>query len=100
MKIARPRQLAGLTNSMNNRTVEATLDSWSSYPDADLSQHSLTRAVEKLAKKSREAESLSDELPLFYKIARERPDHHPHSYPKSGTDEEKEAWEAREEARE
>jgi hypothetical protein len=96
VKIARPRQLAGLTNSMNNRTVEATLDSWSSYPDADLSQHSLTRAVEKLAKKSREAESLSDKLSLFYKIARERPDHSPHSYPKSGTDEEKEAWEARE----
>ena len=26
VKIARPRQLAGLTTSMNNRTVEATLD--------------------------------------------------------------------------
>ena len=66
------------------------------YPDADLSQHSLTKAVSKLAKKSRETESLSDKLSLFFKIARERPDTDPHHFPKSGTDEEKEAREARE----
>ena len=60
-----------------------------------MSQHSLTKAVEKLPKKTREAESLSDKLPLFYKIARERPVTDPHHYPKSGTDDEKEAWEAR-----
>ena len=96
VKIARPRQLQGLNNTMNHRTIEATLDGWSSYPDGDLSQHSLTKAVEKLAKKARETESLSDMLPLFFKIALERPGHDPHHFPKSGTDEEKEAWEARE----
>ena len=96
MKIARPRQIAELANSMNNRSVEATLDSLPTYPDADLSQHSLTKAVAKLSKKSCEAESLSDKLPLFFKIARERPHHDPRHFPKSGTDEEKEAWEARE----
>ena len=96
MKFSRPRQLAGLTNSMDSRTVESTLDGWMTYPDADLSQHSLTKAVEKLAKKSRETESLSDKLPLFFKIARERPGHDPQHFPKSGTDEEKEVWEARE----
>ena len=96
MKIARPRQLAGLTNSMNIRTLEATLDSWSSYPDADLSQHSLTKAVAKLPKKSREAESLSEKLSLFFKIARERPHHDPRCFHKSGSDEEKEEREARE----
>ena len=45
---------------------------------------------------SREAESLSGKLSLFFKIARERPHHDPRHFPKSGTDEEKEAWEARE----
>ena len=96
VKFSRPRQIPELTNSINNRTVESTLDGWMQYPDADLSQHSLTKAVSKLAKKSREAESLSDKLPLFFKIARERPDTDPHHFPKSGTDEEKEAREARE----
>ena len=81
---------------MNSRTIEATLDAWTTYSDQDLSQHSLTKAVEKLPKKSRETESLSDKLSLFYKIARERPDTDPHHFPKSGTDDEKEAWEARE----
>ena len=91
MKLSRPRQLAGLTSSMNSRTIEATLDGWMTYPDADLSQHSLTKAVEKLPKKTRETESLSDKLPLFYKIARERPDTDPHHFPKTGADDEKEA---------
>ena len=52
--------------------------------------------MEKLPKKSREAESLSDKLSLFFKIARERPHHDPRCFPKSGSDEEKEKWEARE----
>ena len=59
VKLSQPRQIPELTNSMNNRSVESTLDGWMQYPDADLSQHSLTKAVSKLAKKSREAESLS-----------------------------------------
>ena len=81
---------------MSSRTVESTSDGWKTFTDSDLSQHSLTKAVEKLPKKAREEESLSDTLPLFYKIARERPVTDPHHYPKSGTDDEKEAWEARE----
>ena len=96
VKFSRPRQIPELTNSMNNRTVESTLDGWMQYPDADLLQHSPTKAVSKLGKKSREIESPSDKLPLFFKIARERPDHDPRHFPKSGSDEEKEAWEARE----
>ena len=81
---------------MNNRTVESQLDGWMQYPDADLSQHSLTKAVSKTTKKSHEAESLSDKLALFFKIARERPDTDPRHFPRSGTDDEKEEWEARE----
>ena len=96
LKLHRPRQLPGLTSAMNSRTIESTLDGWKTFADSDLSQHSLTKAVEKLPKKTREAESLSDKLPLFYKIARERPHTDPHRYPSMGTDDEKEAWEARE----
>ena len=48
----------------------------------------------KITKKSRETESLSDKLALFFKIARERPDTHPLHYPKLGTEDEKEEWEA------
>ena len=96
MKFSRPRQVPELANSMNNRTVESTLDGWVQYPDGDLSRHSLSKAVAKITKKSRKTESLSDKLALFFKIARERPDTHPLHYPKSGTQDEKEEWEARE----
>ena len=81
---------------MSNRTIESTLDGWKTFADSDLSQHALTRAVSKLAKKTRETESLSDKLPLSYKIARERPLTDPLCYPSGGTEVEKEAWEARE----
>ena len=51
----------------------------------------------KLTKKSRETQSLSDKLALFFnKTARERPDTHPLHYPKLVTEDEKEEWEARE----
>ena len=50
----------------------------------------------KLTNKSREVESLSDKLALFFKIARERPGTHPLHYPELGTGDEKEEWEARE----
>ena len=96
LKFHRPRQLPGLTSAMNSRTIESTLDGWKTFADSDLSQHSLTKAVEKLPKKTRETESLSDKLPLFYKIARERPHTDPHRHPSMGTGDEKEAWEARE----
>jgi len=62
VKLSRLRQIPELTNSMNNRTVESQLDSWLQYPGADLSQHSLAKAVSKITKKPREAESLSDKL--------------------------------------
>ena len=96
LKIARPRQLAALNSSMNSRTIEATLVSWKTYPNQDLSQYTLGKAVEKLPKKTRETESLSDKLSLFYKIARERPDSDPLAFPSKGTDDEKEEWDARE----
>ena len=72
MKLSRAKQLPELTNQMDNATVEGLLGSWLQYPDGDLSQHSLAKAVAKLTKKSREAESLSDKLALFFKIAREK----------------------------
>ena len=50
----------------------------------------------RLPQKPRSTESLSDKLPLFYKIACERPDSDPGSFPNSGADDEKEAWEAHE----
>ena len=81
---------------MNSATIEGQLDSWLQYPDGDLSQHSLAKAVAKLTKKSREAESLSDKLALSFKTARERKAFDPLHYPKSGTEEEKEEWGARE----
>ena len=81
---------------MNSRTIESTLDGWKTFAGSDLSQHSLTKAVSKLPKKTRETEPLSDKLSLFYKIARERPHTNPHCCPSMGTDDEKEAWEARE----
>ena len=96
LKLHRPRQLPELTSTMNSRTIESTLDGWKTFADSDLSQHSLTKAVSKLPKKTRETESLSDKLSLFYKIARERPHTDPLRYPSRGTEDEKEAWEARE----
>ena len=89
MKLSRACQLPELTNQMDNATAEGLLDSWLQYPDGDLSQHSLAKAVAKLTKKSREAESLSGKLALFFKIAHEKPDTDPLHYPKSGTEEEK-----------
>ena len=80
---------------MNNRTVESQLGSWLQCPDADLSQHSLAKAVSsKITKKPREAESHSDKLALFFKIARERSGTDPYHFAKSGTDDEKEELEA------
>ena len=89
VKLSRARQIPELNNQMNYSTAESQLGSWLQYPDGDLSQHSLD-------KKPREAESLSDKLALFFKIARERPDTHPLHYPKLGTEDEKEEREARE----
>ena len=96
LRLHRPRLLTELSGHMSNRTIESTLDGWKTFADSDLSQHALTRAVSKLAKKTRETESLSDKLTLSYKIARERPLTDPLCYPSGGTEIEKEAWEARE----
>ena len=52
--------------------------------------------MERSPQKPRNTESLLGKLPLFYKIACERPDSDPDSFPNSWTDDEKEAWEAHE----
>ena len=96
LRLHRPRMLTELSNNMSNKTIESTLDGYKTFADSDLSQHTLSKAVSKLAKKTRETESLSDKLTLAYKIARDRPLTDPLCYPSGGTEIEKEAWEARE----
>ena len=73
------RQLPELINQMNSATIEGQLDSWLQYPDGDLSQHSLAKAVAKPSKKSCETGALSDKIALLFKIARERKDTDPHA---------------------
>ena len=58
VKLARARPLPELTNTMNNSTVESVLDSWLIYPDGDLSQHAIAKAVKNISKKTHETESL------------------------------------------
>ena len=49
LRLHRPRMLQELTGTMGSRTIESTLDGWKTFADSDLSQHSLTKAVSKLA---------------------------------------------------
>ena len=96
IKVGKVRKLPELQPNMQKVTVESTMSGWLTMKDEELTLHALTAAVCKRRSETGQAQSLSDNLVAHFKRAHERPATNPNHYPESGTEEEKERWQAHE----